>query len=111
MMIRTDDYLRPIFVTPRIAGKLLGLEPPTLINRARQQNPEAFPNATKRLFAVEDLDRHPWRRSRPITAMEILRIDCDQADQRARWRNYNERKKLGQARTYAPRKASSHAQQ
>src|SRR5260370_15064336 len=99
-MMSNDNNLKPIFVTPRIAGTLLGLEPPTLINRAREQNPAAFPNATKRLFAVEDLDRHPWRRSRPISAMEILRIDCAQADQRAVWRRWNAR-----------RKASSHVQQ
>jgi hypothetical protein len=108
-MISHDINLRPVFVTPRIAGTLLGLEPPTQINRAREQNPEAFPNSTQRLFAVGDLDRHPLRRSRPITA--ILRIDCDQADQRARWRKHNERKKLGQARTYAPRNASSYVSQ
>src|SRR5260370_28201759 len=99
-MMGNENTLNAIFVRARIAGTLLGLEPPTVINRARQQNPEAFPTSTKRLFAVEDLDRHPWRRSRPISAMEILRIDCAQADQRAVWRRWNAR-----------RKASSHVQQ
>ena len=81
--------LRPASVSPPIAGRLLGISPPSAINQYRAAHPAEFPNGTARRFAIADLERHPLRSGRPVTVEEILAADRAEDGNRERYRHYN----------------------
>jgi len=89
----------PPFVSAPIAARLLGFDPPSGFGRHLREHPEMFSNSSARRFATADINAHPNREGRPVTAGEFLRIDYALADDRAIWRDRNARRK---ARTLIP---------
>jgi hypothetical protein len=85
----------PQFVTRPIAARLLDFFPPSNFTRHLHERPELFPNSTERLFALVDLNAHPRRNGKAVTASEFLRVDNLLADARAAWRDKNARRKAG----------------
>jgi hypothetical protein len=88
--------LLPAYVSPAIAGRLLGFVPPAGINRDRAAHPELYPTSPSlRRFTMVDVDHHPRRAGKPVTVAELLAADraCD-AD-RAKYRMYNSTRKDG----------------
>jgi hypothetical protein len=85
----------PPFASAPIAARLLGFDPPSGFGRHLRKCPDLFPNSTPRRFAIVDINAHPNREGRPVTAGEYLRIDYSLADDRAIWRSRNARRKAG----------------
>ena len=85
----------PTLVSQPVAARLLAFDPPSGFGRHLKAHPELFPTSTQRLFSIVDIENHPRRAGRPVTAAEYLRIDCALADDRAVWRDRNARRKAG----------------
>jgi hypothetical protein len=93
-MLRNTTPVPP-FVSAPIAARLLGFDPPSGFGRHLREHLDLFRNSTPRRFAIVDIDSHPRRKGRPVTAGEYLRIDYSLADDRAVWRDRNARRKAG----------------
>ena len=76
------------FVSTWIAGRLLGFFPPTAVRAHARAHPAEFPNSTDKGFALVDLNVHPRRQGRPISAMELIRAEALQDSFRSIWRHY-----------------------
>jgi len=93
-MVRKTTPVPP-FVSAPTAARLLGFDPPSGFGRHLREHPAMFPNSSVRRFAIVDINAHPKREGRPVTAGEYLRIDYSLADDRAIWRDRNARRKAG----------------
>jgi hypothetical protein len=85
----------PRFVSRPIAARLLGFDPPSGFARHVAECPHLFQGSTPRLYAMDDLNAHPNRKGRPVTAAQFLRVDNLLAEQRAYWRDKNARRAAG----------------
>jgi hypothetical protein len=88
-------YPIPVFVSQPIAARLLDFFPPSNFARHLKEHRELFPGSTERLFAVADINAHPRRNGKPVSASEVIRLDNALADARAAWRSQNARRAAG----------------
>jgi hypothetical protein len=82
----------PPFFSPPIAARLLGLPPGPVFTHHVAECPQFFTRSTPRRFARQDIEAHPRRAGRPITACEFLELECAMASERAEWRAVNNKR-------------------
>jgi hypothetical protein len=75
--------------SPPIAARLLSMAPGPVFTFHVAEHPGLFANSTPRRFARVDIESHPRRQGRPVTAREFLEHECAMAIDRAAWRRVN----------------------